>query len=170
MTRVLAALALCLLAACSTVPRTAGGGDTALRPDAGGMAVAGSDQRIDFGRAEDGVIAAATRVLGAPPVSRAVNPECGAGPTTIVKYDRIDLLFLDGTFRGWVTDDPRTAAANGLSPGVTRAQLEAGGYGPFETTTLGVEFEANGVFGLLPDGAPDTPVQLLWAGTSCFFR
>lgn len=171
MTRFLAMAALCLLAACSSATTTrTGGGDTLLRPDANGLAISGTGQRIDFGRAEEGVIAAVTRVLGAAPESRTVNPECGAGPTTIVKYDRIDLLFLGGALQGWVTDDPRTAASNGLSPGITRAQLENGGYGPFRETTLGVEFEDVGIFGLLPDGAPDTPVELLWGGTSCFFR
>ncbi len=173
MTRLALSAALCLgLAACgaATSTTTRDASTTPLRPDRAGLAIAGNDQRIDFGRAEAGAIAAVTKVLGAAPVSRTDNAECGAGPATLVKYDRIDLLFQGGAFRGWSTDDPRTAAANGLSAGITRRQLEGGGYGPFEATSLGVEFSAGGVSGLLPDNAPDTPVQMLWAGTSCFFR
>lgn len=171
MIRHLAMAALIALAACAApTSTTRDSGTTPLRPDPNGLAIPGSAQRIDFGRAEAGTVEAVTKLLGAPPLGRSVNSECGAGPTTIVKYGPIDLLFLDGAFRGWVTDDIRTAAANGLSPGVTRTQLEGGGYGPFRATSLGVEFEAGGVFGLLPDNDANTPVQLLWAGTSCFFR
>ncbi|MDF0596464.1 hypothetical protein [Psychromarinibacter halotolerans] len=170
MTRILAACALLLLAACGGTEVTTRGGTTDLRPDANGLAIAGNPLRIDFGRAQDGVLTAVTRVLGAPPANSMTNPECGAGPLQIVQYDRITLLFQTGNFVGWTTDDPRVAAANGLSAGVTRAQLENGGYGPFQPTTLGVEFEADGIYGLLPDNDAATPIDTLWAGTTCFFR
>lgn len=167
--RILIAALLVALAACTeTTTVTRASGDVALRPDRGGLAVAGG-QRIDFGRAEAGTVAAVTRLLGTP-LSSGVNGECGAGPTKIVKYRGMDLLFRDGAFAGWVAESPRIVAGNGLAPGVTRQQLAAGGYGPFRATSLGVEFESDGIFGLLPDNDAATPVQLLWSGTSCFFR
>ena len=159
------------LAACgATTTTVTRSGPEKIRPDAGGIAIQNSDLRIDFGRAEAGAVEAVSRVLGAQPQSRSVNTECGAGPTTIVKYPQIDLLFLDGAFRGWVTQSNGTVTGNGLSPGVPRRQLAEGAYGPFRETSLGVEFETGGIFGLLPDGGADTPIELLWAGTSCFFR
>jgi hypothetical protein len=51
--------------------------------------------------------------------------------------------------------------------GQSRAAVEAAGIGPFQDTSLGAEFEANGVFGLLEDGQT---VDLLWSGLTCFFR
>ncbi len=169
MKRILIWSVACLaLAGCATTT-PAPEEPTGIRPDAGGIAIEGTEQRIDFGRAEEGAVAAVTRILGEPQ-SRSVNSECGAGATTIVKFKEIDLLFLEGDLRGWVTNYRLTVAGNGLSPGIMRNQLAYGAYGPFRETSLGVEFEADGVFGLLPDAAPDTPIQLLWSGTSCFFR
>ncbi len=167
--RILIAALLVTLAACTeTTTVTRASGDIALRPDRAGIAVSGG-QRIDFGRAEAGAIAAAAKVLGNP-LSSGVNTECGAGPTKIVKFRGMDLLFQNGRFVGWLAESPRIVAGNGLSPGITRRQLAAGNYGPFQATSLGVEFESDGIFGLLPDNDAATPVQLLWGGTSCFFR
>ncbi|WP_425053015.1 hypothetical protein [Psychromarinibacter sp. S121] len=170
MIRALAAAALLVLAACGGAEVTTRGGTAQLRPDANGLAIADNPLRIDFGRAQEGVLTAVTRVLGAPPANSVTNSECGAGPLQIVQYAEITLLFQNGNFVGWTTDDPRISLANGLSAGVTRAQLENGGYGPFRPTTLGVEFEADGIFGLLPDNDAATPIDTLWAGTTCFFR
>jgi len=141
-----------------------------IRPDAEGIGIDGKSQRIDFGRTQESTIPAVSKLLGVQPGSVSINLECGAGPTTIVKYPQIDLLFLDGAFRGWVTSNPGTIAGNGLSPGVSRTQLNNGGYGPFEETTLGVEFASGGIFGLLPDGDANSPIRTLWSGTTCFFR
>lgn len=164
------ALAAATLTACASGPNATRVDSPNIRPDANGIGIAGEVQRVDFGRTLSSTVDAVSQLLGAPPATSVLNPECGAGPTTIVQYPQIDLLFLDDTFRGWVTQNPGTVAGNGLSPGVTRTQLENGGYGPFEETTLGVEFDAAGVFGQLPTDDDSAPIQTLWAGTNCFFR
>ncbi|WP_172298553.1 hypothetical protein [Pseudoruegeria sp. HB172150] len=168
--RLLFVAAALLLAACSGTPDPSAPSGGTIRPDASGLAIEGSPLRIDFGRTRDSTLAAVTRLMGAAPSSQVSNPECGAGPTLIVEYDGLDLLFQQDAFRGWVADGAGIVTANGLRPGTTRTALEASGAGPFEATTLGVEFETGGVFGLLPDGTQDAELQLLWAGTSCFFR
>lgn len=159
-----------VVAACGTGSGDTSGGPQRIRPDAGGIAIQNTDLRIDFGRAEAGAVAAVTKVLGSQPQERTVNRACGAGPVAVVRYPQIDLLFQDGAFRGWVTRSTGTTTANGLAPGMRRNQLPEASFGPFRTTSLGVEFDSGGVFGLLPDGGADTPVQYLWAGVSCFFR
>jgi len=136
-----------------------------------GLHVGGTGQRIDFGRAEAGAVAAVSKVLGAQPESRATNGECGAGPVTTVSWDAgIDLLFQQGTLRGWASDSQIFITTNGYSAGMSRAQLRAAGVVDFEQTTLGTEFDLGGIYGLLLDPGETAQVDLLWAGVSCFFR
>ncbi len=162
---------LAVLAGCSAtlapVAKMRAGG---LVPDDSGLQPAGSDLRIDFGRDKTGVVEAVSRVLGARPVSDVVNAECGAGPVNTVSWAGLDLTFMDGDFLGWIVDDAALTVAGGLRIGQTRAALEAAGAGPFRETSLGVEFESGGVFGLLDAGGGDAPVTLLWSGLTCFFR
>jgi len=136
-----------------------------------GLRVPSTDQRIDFGRAEAGVVAAVAKQLNEQPTSSATNAECGAGPVTTVSFAKgIHLLFQNGDFRGWGATSPVFVTATGLSAGKTRAQLEATGVTGFQQTTIGTEFEVSGVFGLLELPTKTARVDLLWAGVSCFFR
>lgn len=60
-----ALVAFVLLAGCSGLPdRGAQRQGVDFAPDAGGLAVVGSNQRIDFGRAPTGVVVALDRELG----------------------------------------------------------------------------------------------------------
>jgi len=133
-----------------------------LTPDATGLQPAGSPLRIDFGRAQDGVIAAVTRLLGSAPASRTRNGECGAGLVTAVRWENgLTLNFLEGDFRGWVVDRPGQPVAGGFAVGTLPENVT------LEDTTLGQEFSSGGVHGLVQDGAT---IDTLWAGTTCFFR
>ncbi len=160
-----------LLAGCTVAvgPVETGRG-AGLVPDGGGVQPVGSDLRIDFGRDKAGVVEAVSRLVGARPSSDVTNAECGAGPVNTVSWDGLDLTFMEGDFLGWIVDDPALAVAGGLRIGQTRAALEAAGAGPFRDTSLGVEFESGGVFGLLETDGGDAPVTLLWSGLTCFFR
>jgi hypothetical protein len=142
-----------------------------LRLASDGLRVPSTDQRIDFGRAEAGVVAAVAKLLNAQPTSSATNGECGAGPIKTVSFAKgIDLLFQDGDFRGWGARAPIFITTTGYTPGMTRAQLETAGVTGFQQTTIGTEFEVSGVFGLLELPTQTARVDLLWAGVSCFFR
>jgi len=141
--------------------------------DADGLAPRGSSLRVDFGRAQDGAVAAVSSLLGRPPASTRPVEECGAGPITMVGWDSgLTLLFRDGDFEGWLWMPGRPAAAqvttaSGLAPGDSRAEAAGLPDVRFVPTTLGdEEFVAGGLGGLIEDGA----VTNLWAGATCFFR
>ena len=161
-----AALAL-LLGACAAPAAETRAPAAGLVLDAEGLRPAGSALRVDFGRAEAGTVAAVSRLLGAGPVETATIEECGAGPVKAVRWaNGLSLNFQEGTFLGWVSGKGRGAAAttsSGLGPGTERAALQGA---RFEETSLGTEFEAGGVFGLIEGGE----VRLIWAGVTCFFR
>lgn len=138
---------------------------------ADGLNVPGVGQQISFGRAEAGTIAAVTKLLSTPPQSRATNDECGIGSVTTVSWmEGLNLLFQNGNFQGWSSDAQIFIATNGFSAGMTRTQIRDAGVTEFDITTLGTEFEFHGMFGLIKEAGPAAPVDLIWAGVSCFFR
>ena len=152
---------LFLLAACAPVAPDSSPG---LTLDAEGIQPAGTPLRVDFGRAQDGTIAAVSRLMGRPPAQVVANPECGAGPVTAAVWPgALTLNFQDGTFLGWVSEGAGPAATTGIAPGVPRAALPQA---TFTETSLGTEFATDGVFGLLEGDR----VALVWSGVTCFFR
>lgn len=152
------------LAACATVPSEPE--PPVFTLDSRGIQPTVSQLRIDFGRAQVGVIETVSRLLGDRPDRIETNAECGAGPITAASWDTgLTLNFQDGSFVGWVNTDPGLAAAGGLRPGQPRLDMPQVS---FSVTTLGTEFARNEVYGLLTEN--DEAVRLLWAGTTCFFR
>ncbi|MEM1272596.1 MAG: hypothetical protein AAGF88_02200 [Pseudomonadota bacterium] len=166
MTRAWAVLCAFALAGClpffntDSLPQNATGTEF----DAGGIQPAGTNLRIDFGRAQDGVVDTASQLFGAVPDRITEQSECGAGVVTAASWPGVTLNFLDGDFRGWVLAAPGLSA-EGLTVGTPRAAINGV---TFRETTLGTEFGRNGVFGLILPGEDD--VSLLWSGVSCFFR
>ncbi len=74
----------------------------------------------------------------------------------------LTLNFQGGAFRGWVVSQ------NGMPVG--EIGLAVGAPPPdvaLDETSLGREFSAGGVFGLVDES---DKIALLWAGTTCFFR
>ncbi|ABD56986.1 hypothetical protein [Jannaschia sp. CCS1] len=76
--------------------------DDSYRLDAEGIAVLGSGQRIDFGRARDGVAQSMTRLRGTAPDMLVCNDP---GMTALAWSDGLDLVFVNGAFVGWWTND-----------------------------------------------------------------
>jgi hypothetical protein len=100
-----APLALALaLAACT--PTTEAARPPAYAPDAAGIALVGSPQRIDFGRAEAGTIAAVTRLEGRGPAATAA---CAGGGTAVRWASGLSLHFRGGAFLGWAQPDGSAA-------------------------------------------------------------
>ena len=85
-----------------------------LMPDAEGLQPAGTTLRIDFGRAQDGVIAAVSRLLGEEPARVTRTPGCRAADTEIAWPSGLVLAFRAGSFVGW-------RASSGASPSVVPA-------------------------------------------------
>jgi hypothetical protein len=163
--RALAVLcAAALLAACVTTPREPE--PPVLSLDAQGIRPTVSQLRIDFGRAQAGVIDTVSRLLDEGPNAITTTPECGAGPVTAASWeDGLTLNFQNGQFTGWVNSDPDLAVAGGFRAGMPRLAMPQVS---FQVTTLGTEFSRSDVFGILTED--DEAIRLLWAGTTCFFR
>jgi len=173
-----AALAGCL-AACSPAaepepapaPRPllnlSGDGLTLVDPDTG------ASRALDFGLGEAIILTAVSAARGEVRV-QAENSECGAGPLEYAIFDGgLTLWFQQDRFEGWAlgsdaAQDLRTAA--GLGVGSTRAELEAAYVATVAETSLGNEFQAGDLFGILSSPDPQGRVTALWAGVSCIFR
>ncbi len=126
---------------------------------------------IGFGRAREGAVASASRLMGQTPSETASLQDCGAGPMMAVRFDRgLTMMFQEGAFAGWAargTANPPLRLPSGLSTASTRAEITSRPGTAFRATTLGEEFSSAGVSGIV--GA-DGRVALLWSGVSCFAR
>lgn len=80
-----------------------------LTPDPGGLQPNGTSLRIDFGRAQEGVVAAVSRLKGQAPASSGGRPGCAAADTEVAWRDGLALAFRAGTFVGWRDAAGRTA-------------------------------------------------------------
>jgi len=127
------------------------------------------------GQAE--VEAALAKALG-PKLRSGDNPECGAGPVTFTDFaGGLTAHFQEGKLVGWNWHLPQDgdAAATGrvslagtVQLGSPRAAVEAApGFAKVEGSTLGEEFALAAKLGGFITG---DRVEMLYAGTQCFFR
>jgi hypothetical protein len=139
-------------------------------------AASGSTRHLRFGSDLPAVLTAIARVEGTAS-ERATNGECGAGPLDIAMWpDGLSLLGQKDRFVGWAVNrahnagGPAPATMSGIGIGSTRAQLESAYVIQVQQTTLGTEFSAGALQGVLASPRPDARITALWAGTSCVFR
>jgi hypothetical protein len=152
------------LSACVTTPREPE--PPVMTLDAQGIQPTVSQLRIDFGRAQAGVIDTVSRLLDDGPEAVTTTAECGAGPVTAAAWeDGLTLNFQNGQFVGWVNADPDLAVAGGFRAGQPRLSMPQTS---FQITTLGTEFSRSDINGILTED--DEAIRLLWSGTTCFFR
>jgi hypothetical protein len=85
-----------------------------------------------------------------------------------VTFRGLQLGFQNGRLVGWSLGEaqPALRTARGLSIGAPRSAL--GGAEVDEDSSLGPEFEVDGVGGILD--AHGTRIEALWAGMTCQFR
>ncbi len=166
MKHLLAAGLLLALGACATGAPGPAPQASRIALAADGLAPAGSELRIDFGRAQAGVIDAVAALQGEAPRSVRQNRDCGAGPVTAATWDNgLTLNFLNGRFLGWVAQSPfQPTYPDGAVPLGTPA--DAVPVTP-EATSLGQEFERGGLWHLIDETGQ---VSTIWAGVTCFFR
>lgn len=140
----------------------------------------GSARPIPFGRPMADVVAAVTPLVGAAAPDVAPNADCAITAATWPAAG-LTLWFRPpargGTFVGWSvapvrTEEPSTplTTAAGLGLGSTRRELEGAYAATVRRSTLGTEFVAGGLAGLLESDRPDARVTALWAGESCIAR
>lgn len=125
---------------------------------------------IAFDTPEAATIEALTRALGGPPSDRGSNEECGGGGMDYAAWPgELTLWFLDGRFAGW-DNKGALKTAGGIGVGSSRSELAQLPGIEVEESTLGTEFRAGGLSGLLDSKAPDAKVTQLWGGATCVFR
>lgn len=155
---------------------SATGTQLVLAPD-GLMAVdpqSGAARALGFGAPQPQILAALTRLRGAPR-DQGLGEECGAGPLAFASWDDgLILWFQDNRFAGWALNRGPAAStlttASGIGLNVPRNTAEQSVALDVEQTTLGTEFSAGGLGGILDGPASDARITALWAGVTCMFR
>ncbi|MDP5279099.1 hypothetical protein Q9Q95_09200 [Sphingomonas sp. DG1-23] len=158
------------------VPRVAGNAIdvvepvVTLAPDSLGL---GAGRRATFGMPRAAVTDMLAKMLGSP-IEEGDDQECGAGALSFASFrGGLGLYFEDGKFVGWDLDGrdgAQFSTASGLGIGATRQQLDSVGPVTVEDSTLGVEFSAGGLSGLLSSRDPEGEITNLWAGATCIAR
>lgn len=128
---------------------------------------------IPFGRPKADVLNLFERLRG--PAVKGTNQDCGAGPVEYATWpDGLSLVFQNDRFVGWGLDGRAAgvlSTASGVSPGSSRAQIEAAyAYIRVFKSTLGTEFEAGGFAGVLDGPRATSRIINMWGGTSCVAR
>lgn len=135
--------------------------------------VSGSTKALAFGTPLPIAISMLTPVVGEPN-ERGTNPECGAGPIEFITYaDGLQIVAQRDTLFGWAvrTDGAQSLRTmSGIGIGSTRAELESVYSSRITRSSIGVEFIAGGLQGVLESEADEARITHMWAGVSCVFR
>lgn len=142
-----------------------------------GEGLSAGPEAFYFAAGQTEVEAALTKALGKP-LRSGDNGECGAGPMAFTDFaGGLTAHFQEGRLVGWnwhlAQDGDRPASgvvklAGEVQVGSARSILEAApGFALVEGSTLGEEFAlGEKLGGFIKDDA----VEMLYAGTQCFFR
>jgi hypothetical protein len=127
-------------------------------------------RKLAFGTAKAATLEALTRALGRPPGEQGTNEECGGGALEYATWPgEITLYFESGSFAGW-DERGKLRTEGGIGLGSSRSELASLPGLEVEESTLGIEFTAGGLGGILDSKAAAARVTNLWGGTTCVFR
>ncbi len=125
---------------------------------------------LGFDMAEGETIEALTKALGRPPTQQGENEECGGGAMKFAEWKgELTAWFLDGRFAGW-DNKGGLKTLEGIGVGSSRAEVATLPGFEVEESTLGTEFRAGGLSGVLGSKAPNAKVTHIWGGATCVFR
>lgn len=125
---------------------------------------------LAFDMPEAQTIDALTKALGRPPTEQGENEECGGGAMKFAEWKgELTAWFLDGRFAGW-DNKGGLKTLEGIGIGSSRSEVATLPGFEFEESTLGAEFRAGGLSGVLDSKAPDAKVTHIWGGATCVFR
>lgn len=140
-----------------------------------GLRITGGAQtpaRVAFGTGREQVLGQVSGVLDGQGEA-AEQAECPAGPLTTTEYPAgLELVFQEGKFVGWAAE-PGTALRTeaGIGPGSTLGQLRAAyPAATVDETSLGIEFMAGELYGVVSDSTAAGQVEIMFAGINCIFR
>lgn len=131
----------------------------------------GSARPIPFGTAKAATLDMLAAVLGTPLTDQGENLECRL--TTATWPDGLTVMFARDRFVGWSVGgaDSPLSTVGGLKIGSTRKEVEQGAtVATIAPSSLGEEFTAGEVAGLLASDAPDARVTDMWASEVCLGR
>lgn len=142
-----------------------------------GEGLAAGSEAFFFAAGQNEVEAALAKALGGP-LRTGSNAECGAGPITFTDFaGGLTAHFQEGRLVGWnwhlAQDGDRPASgtvslAGKVALDMPRQEVEAApGFSKVEGSTLGEEFALGDKIGGFITG---DKVEMLYAGTQCFFR
>ena len=133
-------------------------------------AVSGASRLIPFGTSRPDALRAIGAAQKGPVRSEGNNVECNARYT--VWDNGLTVWFARDRFAGWSATASASApgTAAGVKVGSTREQLESAYAATTRKSTLGHEFNAGALAGLLASGNADARITALWAGTTCIAR
>jgi hypothetical protein len=143
-----------------------------LAPDGLDVTGGGAPKRLAFGGAQASVLTDVGAVLGQPR-EQGMQEECPAGPLYHMSFaEGLELQFQDGAFVGWFARQGSTLrTARGVGPGSTLSQLKAAYPATtVEETSLGSEFAADSLYGVLANPSDAGEVEVMFAGINCIFR
>lgn len=150
-----------------------GAGSVVLAP--GGLSIAagaGAPKRLAFGAAQADVLAGVNAVLGAPR-EQGIQEECPGGPLYHALYaSGLQVVFQEDAFVGWSAREGSSfRTAQGIGPGSTLGELKkAYPAATVQETSLGQEFAAGDLYGVVTDASERGKVEIIFAGTNCIFR
>ena len=133
-------------------------------------AVSGASRLIPFGTTKPDALRAIAAAQKSPVRSEGNNVDCNAAYTS---WDNgLTVWFTKERFVGWSATASATppATAAGLKVGSSRAKLDSAYAAKVTRSTLGTEFTAGALAGLLASDKPDAIVTHLWAGVTCLAR
>ncbi|HEY0022362.1 MAG TPA: hypothetical protein VGB24_05610 [Longimicrobium sp.] len=133
---------------------------------------AGAPKRLVFGAPQAGVLADVNAALGEPK-EQGNQEECPAGPLYQASYEPgLQVVFQDGAFVGWFArEGSRFRTAQGIGPGSTVGELKkAYPSTTVEESSLGHEFAAGELYGVVTGPSDTATVEVMFAGTNCIFR
>ncbi len=138
------------------------------------FAASGSTRLLEFGMDSAAAIRTVSVALG-PPTTSGTSADCGAGPIDVATFaDGLSINIQQGRFVGWSARGSSSAQSlttmSGIGVGSTRAALDSVYAATVTTTSLGEEFEAGGIAGVLDGTAASARITNLWAGVNCIAR
>lgn len=130
----------------------------------------GRTRMIAFDTPRTETLALVKSALGDP----SATSRCDIAPLVTAQFDdRMALYFEQDRFVGW-SANPRGgrdfSSMSGVSIGSTRAELEDSLVPEISQTSLGTEFDAGGLSGVLSGTGRNARIEALWAGMACIAR